>query len=133
MPGFSVPEVDANPDGWGPTTVPEQLDGIPYAPFGKGDKIGRVSDFTNSGFNKYGGVVGVKIQPPKPPPLDVRNSIPKLVARAQAGAFSRTGNRASRCSISLLMMRCALCTALPAETAHSATGRTFATKSILVC
>ena len=57
MPGFSVPEVDANPDGWGPTTVPEQLDGVPYAPFGKGDKIGRVSDFTNSGFNKYGGLL----------------------------------------------------------------------------
>ncbi len=59
MPGFSVPEVDANPDGWGPTTVPEQLDGIPYAPFGKGDKVGRVSDFTNSGFNKYGGALFV--------------------------------------------------------------------------
>ena len=57
MPGaFAVPEVAANDEGWGPTTVPEQLDGVPYAPFGKGDKIGRVSDFTNSGFSKYGGV-----------------------------------------------------------------------------
>lgn len=57
MPGaFAVPEVAANDEGWGPTTIPEQLDGVPYAPFGKGDKIGRVSDFTNSGFSKYGGV-----------------------------------------------------------------------------
>lgn len=50
---FEVPQVAANEDGWGPTTVPEQLDGVPYAPFGKGDKIGRVSDFTAAGL-RYG-------------------------------------------------------------------------------
>ncbi len=46
---FEVPQVAANDSGWGPTTVPESLDGVPYAPFGKGDKIGRVSDFTAAG------------------------------------------------------------------------------------
>ena len=53
---FKVPAVEDNADGWGPTTVPEQLEGIPYAPFTKSEKIGRISDFTQSGFNKYGGV-----------------------------------------------------------------------------
>lgn len=56
MPGlFSIPDVVDNPDGWGPTTEPEHLKGIPYAPFGKGDKVGRISDFAQTGY-KYGGV-----------------------------------------------------------------------------
>ena len=50
---FEVPQVAANDEGWGPQSVPEQLDGVPYAPFGKGDKIGRVSDFTAAGL-RYG-------------------------------------------------------------------------------
>lgn len=53
MASFTVPTVSANADGWGPTTVPESLDGVPYAPFGKGDRIGRVSDFTAAGL-RYG-------------------------------------------------------------------------------
>ena len=50
-----MPGIVENEEGWGPTTVPEHLEGVPYAPYGKGDKVGRVSDFTQSGFNKYGG------------------------------------------------------------------------------
>lgn len=53
MVAFEVPQVAANDSGWGPTTVPEQLDGVPYAPFGKGDRVGRVSDFTAAG-QRYG-------------------------------------------------------------------------------
>lgn len=52
---FKVPAVVDNDEGWGPTSVPDQLEGIPYAPFNKGDKFGKASDFTQSGFNKYGG------------------------------------------------------------------------------
>lgn len=54
---YRVPNIPDNEEGWGPTstTVPEQLEGVPYAPYGKGDKVGRISDFTASGFNKYGG------------------------------------------------------------------------------
>ena len=48
-----MPQVAANDSGWGPTHVPEQLDGVPYAPFGKGDRVGRVSDFTAAG-QRYG-------------------------------------------------------------------------------
>ena len=54
MVAFEVPQVAANDSGWGPTDVPEQLDGVPYAPFGKGDRVGRVSDFTAAG-QRYGG------------------------------------------------------------------------------
>ena len=53
-PQFRVPEVEDNDDGWGPLTVPDHLAGIPYAPFGKGDKVGKISDFTQAG-SKYGG------------------------------------------------------------------------------
>lgn len=57
MPGlFNIPDVIDNPDGWGPTTEPEHLRGIPYAPYSKGDKVGRISDFAQTGF-KYGGAV----------------------------------------------------------------------------
>ncbi len=106
MPGFSVPEVDANPDGWGPTTVPEQLDGVPYAPFGKGDKIGRVSDFTNSGFNKYGGMLAYT------PPLSghaVGLRLPHAAAPHSANAARRPGfpaePRAGRGSVQFLRER----------------------------
>lgn len=34
-------------DGWGPPTVTETtLNGVPYAPFSKGDKLGRMADWT---------------------------------------------------------------------------------------
>ena len=52
---FKVPDVEDNDDGWGPLSVPEQLEGVPYAPYGKGEKVSKISDFTQSGFNKYGG------------------------------------------------------------------------------
>lgn len=49
---FAVPTCGENPDGWGPCTVPEHLKDIPFAPFGKGDKIGRVSDWTQAAYQK---------------------------------------------------------------------------------
>ena len=49
-----VDEVVDNEAGWGPLDVPDELEGVPYAPFGKGDKVGKISDFTQSGFNKFG-------------------------------------------------------------------------------
>lgn len=52
---FLTPAIVDNEEGWGPTTVPELLEGVPYAPYAKGEKVGRISDFTQSGFNKYGG------------------------------------------------------------------------------
>ncbi|KXZ46191.1 hypothetical protein GPECTOR_46g260 [Gonium pectorale] len=51
---FPVPAVVDNPDGWGPCTVPEHLKDIPFAPFNKGDKLGRVADWTQSA-QRFGG------------------------------------------------------------------------------
>jgi translation initiation factor 3 subunit D len=35
--------------GWGPPVTSETtLDGVPYAPFSKGDKLGRMADWTDS-------------------------------------------------------------------------------------
>ncbi|GBG75392.1 hypothetical protein CBR_g20021 [Chara braunii] len=47
---FKVPNIPYNEDGWGPTHIPEQYKDVPYAPFSKGDRLGRASDWTNSGF-----------------------------------------------------------------------------------
>ena len=54
---FKVPEVEDNSDGWGPCSVPPQLAEIPFAPFSKSDRLGRVSDWTQSAYNKYSGTV----------------------------------------------------------------------------
>ena len=37
-------------ESWGPTTTTEALvDGVPYAPYSKGDKLGRMADWTSEG------------------------------------------------------------------------------------
>lgn len=37
-------------DDWGPETVNgSTLDGVPYAPYSKGDKLGRMADWTQEG------------------------------------------------------------------------------------
>ena len=53
---FLTPAIVDNEEGWGPNTVPELLEGVPYAPYAKAEKVGRISDFTQSSYNnKYGG------------------------------------------------------------------------------
>ena len=43
----SLPSTDS---AWGPPTTSETtLDGVPYAPFSKGDKLGRMADWTSEG------------------------------------------------------------------------------------
>eukprot|EP00475_Leptophrys_vorax_P007596 TRINITY_DN14812_c0_g1_i1.p1 TRINITY_DN14812_c0_g1~~TRINITY_DN14812_c0_g1_i1.p1 ORF type:complete len:583 (-),score=51.69 TRINITY_DN14812_c0_g1_i1:242-1990(-) len=61
---FPVPVLADNPDGWGPTTLPEQFKDVPYAPFNKSDRVGRAADWTSQGFRRYdrergGGAGGV--------------------------------------------------------------------------
>lgn len=37
-------------DTWGPPTASDTLlDGVPYAPYSKGDKLGRMADWTTEG------------------------------------------------------------------------------------
>ncbi|KAJ8600580.1 hypothetical protein CTAYLR_008165 [Chrysophaeum taylorii] len=49
---FPMPVVFHNREGWGPksTNLPSQFVDMPYAPFGKGDRLGRAADFTTSSF-----------------------------------------------------------------------------------
>lgn len=43
-------------DGWGPpVTTDTTLDGVPYAPFSKGDKLGRMADWTTEGKDRERG------------------------------------------------------------------------------
>lgn len=52
QPQLTVPNVADNPDGWGPPEGPavleNQLQNVPYAPFSKGEKLGRVADWTRN-------------------------------------------------------------------------------------
>jgi len=45
-----MPAIQANADGWGPTAGvdPEKFNNIPYSPFNKGDRLGRVADWVSS-------------------------------------------------------------------------------------
>lgn len=42
---FVLPAVEENAEGWGPTSVPEQFDGVPFMPYSKGERLGRIADF----------------------------------------------------------------------------------------
>lgn len=47
-PQFIAPDIQDNPDGWGPVGVLEQFKKLPFQPFNKADKIGKVADWTGS-------------------------------------------------------------------------------------
>jgi len=48
MASYDTPRVDVNANGWGPTALPEQFLNVPYAPFNKGDKLGKAADFVSN-------------------------------------------------------------------------------------
>lgn len=52
LPKLPLFEINMNPDGWGPTTLPVQFLDKPYAPFSKTEKLGRIADFSSR--NRYG-------------------------------------------------------------------------------
>ena len=58
MPGISLADTIGQlsvSDGWGPETVSTTtLDGVPYAPYSKGDKLGRMADWTQEGKDREG-------------------------------------------------------------------------------
>jgi len=59
MADFIAPEIQDNANGWGPCQVPEKFKDMPYQPFGKTDRLGKVSDWTGATYtdrkyaNKY--------------------------------------------------------------------------------
>ena len=42
MAKFVPPVIQDNPDGWGPTDLPPKYKDMPYQPFSKGDRLGKV-------------------------------------------------------------------------------------------
>lgn len=64
MAHFVSPAIQENPGGWGPCSVPEQYKDMPYQPFSKGDRLGKVSDWTGATYqdkkyqNKYNSQFG---------------------------------------------------------------------------
>lgn len=42
MAKFLAPVIQDNPSGWGPCAVPEKFKDMPYQPFSKGDRLGKV-------------------------------------------------------------------------------------------
>ena len=40
---FDPPQIQDNPTGWGPNTVPPKFKDMPYQPFSKADRLGKVS------------------------------------------------------------------------------------------
>uniref|UniRef100_A0AAX7SDJ8 Eukaryotic translation initiation factor 3 subunit D n=1 Tax=Astatotilapia calliptera TaxID=8154 RepID=A0AAX7SDJ8_ASTCA len=50
MAKFHAPVIQDNPSGWGPCAVPEKFKDMPYQPFSKGDRLGKVADWTGTFF-----------------------------------------------------------------------------------
>ena len=42
MAHFVLPNIPNNADGWGPSGLPEQFKDMPYQPFSKADRLGKV-------------------------------------------------------------------------------------------
>lgn len=61
---FDAPEIQDNPTGWGPSNIPEQFRDMPYQPFNKSDRIGKVADWSGQTYsdkklaNKYSSQFG---------------------------------------------------------------------------
>lgn len=54
MVAFCLGGCDFNKNGWGPTRLPEQYLNLPYASFGKSDRLGKAADFTsNAHYHRY--------------------------------------------------------------------------------
>lgn len=45
LPRFKTPVIHDNPNGWGPCEMPDQFKDMPYQPFSKGDRLGKVFNF----------------------------------------------------------------------------------------
>ncbi|KAJ3145864.1 hypothetical protein HDU86_000631 [Geranomyces michiganensis] len=43
---FTLPTVVDNDAGWGPASLPEDVAAVPYAPYSKSDRLGKIADWT---------------------------------------------------------------------------------------
>ncbi len=47
---FVLPSIQDNPTGWGPNTIPPKYRDMPYQPFSKSDRLGKVRKVHRRGF-----------------------------------------------------------------------------------
>ena len=61
---FEKPTVQFNEVGWGPCELSMQFKEMPYQPFSKSDRLGKICDWTSSSNNdkKYQSKLGEKLQ-----------------------------------------------------------------------
>ncbi|EAT38179.1 AAEL009902-PA [Aedes aegypti] len=45
---FEAPQLQFNEEGWGPCELPDAFKDIPYQPFSKSDRLGKISDWTGT-------------------------------------------------------------------------------------
>lgn len=61
MSAFTLPSVTDSKSGWGPVSLSAQFRDIPYAPYSKADKLGRIADWSapegTQGKDQRGGAV----------------------------------------------------------------------------
>ncbi len=51
-PSFSLPPIEDNPNGWGPSGGSTKYVDLPFEPFSKGEMLGRVSDWNAPQYNR---------------------------------------------------------------------------------
>lgn len=48
---FEKPTVQFNENGWGPCELSDTFKDVPYQPFSKSDRLGKICDWTNTSNN----------------------------------------------------------------------------------
>lgn len=48
---FEMPSLQSNDVGWGPSELAVSFRDMPYQPFSKSDRMGKISDWTGNAFN----------------------------------------------------------------------------------
>lgn len=48
---FEMPSLQCNEEGWGPSELAVSFRDMPYQPFSKSDRMGKISDWTGNAFN----------------------------------------------------------------------------------
>ncbi|KAJ3393508.1 Eukaryotic translation initiation factor 3 subunit D [Lobulomyces angularis] len=59
LPSFKLPVIDVNPNGFGPCNLPVELSSVPYAPYSKSERVGKVADWTAPTEGQYRDQEGV--------------------------------------------------------------------------
>lgn len=43
---YELPKLSVNTDGWGPSSLPEQFEDLPFALFSRDDSLGMIADLS---------------------------------------------------------------------------------------